>query len=337
MRKALPINSRDVARLAGVSQSTVSKVANNNMCITVETRARVIRAARELGYVLNPRKSSYRRIAVIIPGQQYVGYIASMLSGVSQELLRRGMEMEIVPDTRLSILNERCVGGAIALSWENKFYNEWKKTITLPLVRINGASDHLNNCYSVCPNGIYSLQKLINQLWELKHRKIAFFFFNDYEHEIHNVARRLEGFLAAMQSHGMGDPEQYCFFDCLQKTSEELVQQLVTWHREGMTALIFAGAIGTGKMMQCIQLAGLRVPQDLSVIGWEQHDLSCYTIPPLHTLSPDPEEISRAAVTLLIQMIKRCPDVHDILLPYRWIERESIGIASIPSGNSVAR
>lgn len=326
MRKPLPISSMDVARRAGVSQSTVSKVANNSASLTTETRMRVISAARELGYALTPRKSGYR-VAVIVPEQRFVGYIADMLSGLSQEILDRGMSMEIITDRRLSLLNERCVEGAIGLTWMDHFYAEWAKTMIIPLVRINGQSNHLKNCWSVYPNGIHSLQVLVDRLWNLGHRKIAFFFFNSKEHEIKNVARRLDGFLLAMQSHGVEDAEQYCLFNCLQREGEVLSEQLIAWHREGVTAVIFSNGLGTGKMMQCLQLSGLKVPQDISIVGWEQQYFSAYTIPALSTLYPDPKLFAKAAVTLLIKMIEHHRNLRDVLLPYRWIERDSIGYA----------
>ena len=327
MRKPLPVSSRDVAKRAGVSQSTVSKVANDNTVITAETRARVIRAARELGYVLNSGKKRYR-IAVIVPEQRFVGYIAAMLSGVSQEILGRGMGMEILTDSCISLLNERCIDGAIALCWRNDFYPKWSAVMPLPLVRINGPSNHANNCYSVCPDGMSSMRTLVARMWSMGHRKIAFFLFNTYEHEINNVAKRLDGFLAAMESRGADAPEKYCLFDCLRKEGSELSRQLAAWRREGVTAVIFANPLGTGKMMQCIQLSGLNVPRDISVVGWEQPHFSAYTVPALSTLSPDPEEFAEAAVSLLVKMISRDHrDLHDILLPYQWIERESLSEA----------
>ena len=327
MRKPLPVNSRDVARRAGVSQATVSKVANDNPVITAETRARVICAARELGYDLNSGKKR-RRVAVIVPEQRFFGYVAAMLSGVSQEILGRGMGMEILPDSCISLLNERCIDGAIALSWKNDFCLKWSETMPLPLVRINGPSDHANNCYSVCPDGMSSMRSLLERLRGMGHGKIAFFFFNTYEHEIHNVAGRLEGFLAAMRAGGVNNPEQYCVFDCLRKSGRELSRQLAAWHDEGVTAIIFANQLGTGKMMQCLQFSGLKVPRDISVVGWEQPHFSEYTVPALSTLSPDPGEFARAAVALLVRMISRdFRNLHDILLPYHWIERESLGPA----------
>ena len=323
MRKPLAVNSRDVARLAGVAQSTVSKVANNSANLSDETRRRVIQAARELGYSLNQHKKNYC-IAVIVPESRYIGYIAAMLWSLSQELINKGMRMEILQENNLELLNDRCIDGAISINWKKELTSQWGEMSSLPLVRINAPSNHQNNCYSVCPNGIGSLQKTIDLLWKMGHRKIGFFFFNSLHHEHNNYARRLDGFIQAMEKHGVNAPERYCLFDCLRKESCELISQLQHWYQEGVSAIIFSNALGTGKMMQAIQLAGLRIPEDISVIGWEQPLFSDFTIPPLSTLSPDYENLSKSAVDLLLKLISKRSDVQDILMPYCWIKRESI-------------
>ena len=323
MRPKQSVNSRDVARLAGVSQSTVSKVINNSAVLTAETRARVIQAAQTLGYSLTAHKNKYQ-MALIFPGNSISGYIGDMLTGLLIEMEKRNISVEIVSDKNLGLLNERCVDCAITFDWRKEFFDIYNRTVTLPLVRINGASNHLNDVYSVLIDGIGSMQNLIRRLWKLGHRKIGFFFFDPLEHELDNQAKRQEGFLLAMRSYGVENPEQFCTYDCTNRSNIELIKLLKSWYDDGITALIFANSAGTTKMFSIINALNIKVPGDLTLVGWEDEVVSPFTTPPLSTFYPDPYIQAKAAVDLAEKIITRQKNISDVILPYQWIERKSI-------------
>ena len=326
MRPTLKITSRDVARRAGVSQSTVSKVANNSAVITPETRARVVKAAHDLGYPLIPRNSNYQ-VALIFPGNDMHGYVGEMLAGLTTELLKKNIKLEIVSDDHLELLNERCVNCAISINWQNNFYDHYRKILSLPLIRINGISKHYDNVFSVYPDGIKSLEFLIDKLWKLNHRKIGFFFYNSLKHELNNLAKRREGFLQAMYKRGAENPEEFCAYDCLDRDVDDLAELLQKWYDAGVTALIFSNSRGTAKMMHIVQKLNIMIPEQLSLIGWEASDVSNFTTPPLSTLNPDPREMAQAAINLLEQIMTHRKNIRDIIIPYRWIERNTIAEA----------
>ena len=81
MRPKQKITGSDVARLAGVSQATVSKVANNSVVLTAATRAKVIQAAHELGYPLTPRSRGGHHFALVFPGSAITGYSSGEVVG----------------------------------------------------------------------------------------------------------------------------------------------------------------------------------------------------------------------------------------------------------------
>lgn len=329
MRPKLKVTSNDVARLAGVSQSTVSKVANNSEIVTAATRAKVIQAAHELGYTLTPRTDGLFHVALIIPGPSIVGYTSEVLSGLLIDLLKQKIKLEIVSGNQLEILNERSVNCAISINWEKEFYDSYKRTLSLPLVRIGGASSHHEDIYSVTSDGMFSLKFLVDKLWNLNHRKIGFFFFDPFEHEVNTQSRRRAGFLTAMRSHGVEDPEEFCTYNCTERDEDELVELLRKWYDAGVTALIFANSYGTGKMMKIIRMANIKVPSELSVIGWEFPRVSEYTDPPLSTLDMDPFGLASTAVNLLKQILNKKDNLKDIYLPYKYIERKSVAPARI--------
>lgn len=329
MRPKQKITSSDVARLAGVSQATVSKVANNSAVLTAATRAKVIQAAHDLGYNLTPRNSGEYHFALVFPGGSIEGYSSDLLSGLIVDLLKQKIRMDIVPGNNLEILNERCVNGVIAINWEKDFYERYKRTLSLPLVRIGGASSHHEDIYSVVSDGMTSLKFLVDKLWALNHRKIGFFFFDTYTHEINNQSRRREGFLQAMKNHGVEEPEEFCTYNCMERDSNELSLLLKKWYDSGVTALIFANAYGTGKMMKIIRMTNIIVPREMSVIGWEFSSVSEYMNPPLCTLDMEPFKLAAEAVKLLKQILNKKANIKDVYLPYKYIERESVAPARI--------
>lgn len=329
MRPKQKVTSNDVARLANVSQATVSKVANNSAVLTAATRAKVIQAAHTLGYSLAPRNSGLYHFALVFPGGALAGYSSDLLSGLIVDLLKQKIRLEIVPGNDLEILNERCVNGVIAINWEKDFYERYKQTLSLPLVRISGASSHYDDIYSIILDGMFSLKFLIDKLWSLNHRKIGFFFFDTYLHEINNLSRRRDGFLQAMRDHGVENPEEFCTYNCMNRESNELSILLKKWYDSGVTALIFAHGYETGKMMKIIQQAKIKVPSELSVIGWEFAGVSEYMDPPLCTLDMEPFKIASEAIKLLKQILNKKENIKDIYLPYKYIERESVAPARI--------
>ena len=329
MRPKQKVTSSDVARRAGVSQATVSKVVNNSAVLTAATRAKVIQAAHDLGYTLSPRSNGKYHFALLFPGGSLQGYSCDLLSGLIVELLKQKIPMELTPCHNLEILNERCVNGVIAINWEKDFLERYRKTLSLPVVRIAGNPSHKDDIYTVFSDGMTSMKFLIDKLWSLNHRKIGFFFFDTLTHEINNVSKRRDGFLHAMRSHDVENPEEFCTYNCMERDNNELAILLKKWYDSGVTALIFANAYGTGKMMTIINKTKISVPSELSLIGWEFDSVSEYMIPPLNTFDIEPFKVAATAIKLLKQVIDKKGNIKDIYLPYRYIERESVAQARI--------
>ena len=262
--------------------------------------------------------------SLIFPGNSLGGYVGCSLTGVITELQKRNISVEIVSNDNLKLLNERCVSCAITMDWRRDFLKNYHEYVSLPLIRINGESDHLNEVYSVLIDGMTSMQQVTDRLWQLGHRKIGFFFFDSLDHELNNAAKRQQGFLKVMHELGSENPEQFCTYNCTERDSGELAALLKNWYDKGVTALLFANAAGTTKMFSIINSLKINVPDELTLIGWEDEVVSPFTTPPLSTLYPDPYAQARAAVDLLERIMAREQNISDVLIPYQWIERQSI-------------
>lgn len=321
------VTSRIVAGAAGVAQSTVSKVMNNCAGVAPDTRNAVIRIARELGYHASTG-SGRKNIAVVIPFSRcpFEGFIGNMLTELTRELIRRNMRQELISDDDLGLLNERWVDGGISLDWEPELPRRWGEIHLAPLVRINSVSDHCINCYSVCLDGDRSMEELVEYLWSRGHRRIAQIHFESREHERRNMSHRCQGFVAALARRGVSDPMRFCIFNCEQHSVEELAAIIAGLLKQNVTALISSNEMRNLRIDRALRLLNVRVPDDLSWVGWEMEDISPYLTPPLTTLAIDRKAICRSAVELLERCLAHDPTVCDIRIPYHFHERDSVGM-----------
>lgn len=322
------VTSRMVAEAAGVAQSTVSKVMNNSVGVAPETQNAVIRIARELGYHASTRNGR-KTIAVVVPLGRcpFEGFIGNMLTELTRELIRRNMRQELIPDNDLGLLNERWVDGGISLDWEPELPRRWGEIHLAPLIRINSVSDHSVNCYSVCPDGDRSMEELVEYLWIRGHRRIVQLHFESHEHERQNMSRRSQGFIAAMARRNVASPEQLCIFNCERFSIEQLAALIASLLKQKTTALITSNEMRNLRVDRALRILNVRVPQELSWVGWEMEDISQYLTPPLTTLAIDRKAICRCAVELLERCLAHDPTVNDIRIPYHFHERDSVSTA----------
>lgn len=324
------VNTRVIARAAGYSQSTVSKVLNNHPDVAEETRSAVLSAIAELNYQGNRRVQPV--VSIILPGQgaQLQGYSGEMLSELNRALAAAGYRQEIVPEDNLALLNRRYVQGAVAIGWSRALNQIWGEQFSVPLIRLNVPSDHRNNCFSVLVDAERSLERLIGQLYTLGHRRIGFWFTSNRDHEVNNASRRLQGYLAALATRKLNYGERYCVFNALTLPLHDYRELLQRQLADGVSAVITADERGNIRLMQSLQELKVSIPRDLSVIGWELADGSEFFTPPWTSLRFDYRQAAEAAVHLLGQTLagKMPPDV---LIEYRTITRQSVGPAQTQS------
>lgn len=324
------VNTRAIARFAGYSQSTVSKVLNNHPDVADETRAAVLSAIGKFNYQGNRRVQPV--IAIVLPGQgaELQGYAGEMLAALNRALAAQNYRQEIVAEENLSLLNRRYIQGAVAVGWSRTLNQIWSEQFSAPLIRLNVPSDHGKNCFSVLIDGERSLENLVGQLYTLGHRNIGFWFTSGREHELNNASRRLQGYLAALATRRLAYGSKYCVFDALALTIGEYQGVLQRQLADGVTAIITADERGNIRLLQSLQELKVEVPRDLSVIGWELANGSEFFTPPWTSFRFDYRQAAEAAVGLLGQALagKMPPDVK---IEYRVIVRRSVGPAKVQS------
>ena len=323
------ITGTDIARAAGCSQSSVSKVMNNHPHVSEELRKKVMETAAELNYDWNPRRK-LQRVALILPAPwrfRLDGYVASLLDTLIYVLYRRDIRMEIVQEDDLDVLQSHVFDGGISISWEPELTGAWFERFQLPLVRINTnpeLSGRARKLAYVNMDSERSMRILLEKLYSLNHRRIILL--APDPREIEQKRKRYTGFCNYLREKHVIRPEQRCIFDMRAHSFEEnrvLLKQAVS---DGATALIAVDEGAARNALNLIESLKLNVPGRISVVSWEQKDVLSYFDPPISGMSIDYTQLSEAAVDLLSALC-RGEEVSDAYFPFRMIERESVAPA----------
>ena len=184
------VNGRDVAKAAGVSQSTVSRVMNADIRISSDTRRKVLAAARELGYDMRSAAGGWS-VGVLIgykPADAN-GYYTGIFSAVFQELERRGLRMEPIWRTLSTETEVRPIRGLLVLSHPSP--EKLAAAYPLPVVWLNGPSNHLHNICSVNQDSYRGSEMAVRHLAQLGHRDIRYISLESIEQENCKVTETL--------------------------------------------------------------------------------------------------------------------------------------------------
>ncbi len=337
----------DVAREAGVSRATVSYVLNGvvdgKVPISEETRQRVLEAIEDLGYVPDARARALRSgdtktIGLVILDIRNPHFWETA-EGVEQEARAAGYQVllsnialkgeyasEIFKD-----LSQRRIDGLIlpssymAASAESQDSLQRFSKRQMPIVQIG---DHLNG-YSttdiVASNYHEATKEVIGYLLGLNHRRIALLFgVENAEHAMDRLQPYREALLAA------GQPLDDRLIARCGPTIEEGYQatlQLLTLPERPTAILAINDLLAMGAL-RAISDAGLRVPEDISLVGYDDILMARFLVPRLTTVTKDIHVLGRAAVRLLLARIQEPERPRQTeRYPARLIVRESTGPA----------
>jgi DNA-binding LacI/PurR family transcriptional regulator len=327
------VTSKQIGERAGVSQTTVSFVLNNveGVNISPETRQRVKDVARELGYVPDAMARSLARgqssnIGFIIgqPHKQFLidEYLPAVMTGLSRVIGEQDFRLlvEFVahgknPDTYMGLVRGGEVAGAI-LSLYGPTPNDVENIVTLvdegyPIVSIGYLHPRI---HSVSLDRMKGVRQVVQHLIDLGHRRIACITYAPLPLNRHNQRRLLTyretleaariPYDEALVRYGSYDPETgYVAMKSLLQASELPTAVF------GMNDVMAYGA------MAAIHEAGLRIPDDISVVGFDDIRLAAFANPPLTTVHEPAVEHGQRVAEILIALISgQVPDnPHEVI------------------------
>lgn len=329
---------KDVANRVGVSIATVSYVLNGKKSISEATKQKVYEAMEELNYVPNINaqglnSNSSRLIGVVVPqtenGDKLMfqnGFYSEVLGSIEYYARQKGYHVIIsATDTNesyMKLAKQRNLDGIIVIGmYPDEFYKELKKT-DIPIVLIDS---YCNDFYyhSIRIDDAYGSYLATRHLLKNGHRDIAFFVGQIKDNGV--MKKRLQGYKNALDEFGVEFNNKYVFegqidYDSGIKMADKLVDSNLT-----VTSIVCAADLLAIGVMSELYRRGVKVPDDISIVGFDDLEISKYLTPPLTTVHQHISLKGKKAVELLLEHIEKTdlPKQEEVL-PLELVERGSV-------------
>ncbi len=324
---------RDVAKHAGVSPSTVSRVLSGVAYVEPGTKNKVIRAVKELNYKPNMaarslKKGGSKLVALIIPDimnpyyPELVKHMEACASEAGYSLILCGSQGSVKKEAEyLETLQRLFVDGILYVS-STEYIEHVKPYIgSIPMVFVNRTFDVDAPCFSI--NNVEAAYQGIRYLIENGHRKISLYI--SYKDGQHN-RDRLEGCRRAFEDYGIQDYKSYIVrdikseADAYQRTLELMKQ------KDRPTGIFLFGDFMAYGVSLGIKQSGLKIPDDISVVGFDDLPQMKYMDPPLTTIRQDMQELCDAAFENLTDQIRKqsCAAKSNVFFKGNLVVRESV-------------
>jgi LacI family transcriptional regulator len=314
----------DIAKLAGVSYSTVSRVANNYEYVNPNTRERVLAAMKELHYVANPHARSLLSgashvlgLLVHTLGSEYIGEI---FRGIEEELAAVDYDLTVYTTHRQqgketqfvsTITRSFAEGLFLVVPMGRENYLQALHESNFPHVLVDEAIPDGKSLSVGITNreGVYEATRY---LLDLNHRRIGFI--SDLMN-LNTARERLKGYQQALEEFGVVyDPELVCEDDFVRPQPRAVTQKLLILADPPTAILTSSDPIAIRVMETLLHEYSLRVPEDISIVGFDDIPMASLVYPHLTTVRHPLYEMGRTAAKMLLERIQ------DSSLPARHIE-----------------
>lgn len=336
------ITIKDIARETGYSKTTVSFAFNDPQQISAEARTRILETAARLGYVPDPvaRSLSRRRVGTIglllpqpIPFSLQNPYMVRLISGLGEVCNDEGLSLTMLPPKRGSLISSAraaAVDGlvTIGLEPEDEIVGLIKNR-HIPFVTIDAHSEP--GVPSITVDDRAAADAAMSHLLEWGHERIGIVILEDShapdQEEYSGIGRlRMLGYEDALRRHGRScddDGIVQLHEPCSVQGGRLAARALIRAHR-GVTGLVSMSDVMVIGLYEELQHAGIRIPDDVSVVGFDDIFESRLLRPALTTVRQPAEEKGRKAGELLVRMIRDEPVEDSVTFPCELVKRESV-------------
>ena len=322
----------DIGKRLGVSKSTVSKALNNAPDISETLRKTIVETAVEMGYSkLRQNKKEQKKLCILVENMDYTnelhfGY--QIIIGFRQLAEPAGYQVDVIP---LDTAMQRSMGFAafmlqhhypgafnLGMALNDPWMNDLQTSRTPSVLFDNYIPEKPATCYVGIDNS-EGMNLAVKYLKYLGHRKIGYLS-TSLGSYITQVRHRT--FFSALRKNGLkSDPRlagiSFHVSECVQKHVPKLIEQ-------GVTAIICChDQMANAAMVQCRE-AGLKIPEDISIVGFDDLPICAYTEPPMTTVRQDQLLLGKCGYQALESLLEGVP-VGTLLLHASLVERQSCG------------
>lgn len=326
---------KEIAKRAGVSYSTVSRVLNSKKGGRADTRERINNIAKEINYFPHSSAKALvkKRVGVLGIIITRTGefafqnpYYSQILMGISAVASMNNYNMMLSINEKISYVDlyyRRMIDGILVIG--NRLDDELLYNLTnadVKAVVIPGLlNDSKIDIPSVNSENYQSVYRAVSYLIDLGHRRIAFIL--GMMNSKYSV-ERFKAYQAAFNAHGLSYDSRYIVESDFSKTDGfRMMGKLLDLHERPSCVICINDSVTPGALKQ-LNSRGLKIPEDMSVVAIGSSEILDLYEPALTTIKISVTEIGQTATKMLIQLIENgsCPERH-IVVPSEFIIRDS--------------
>jgi len=333
--------SFDIAYSAGVSQSTVSRALRNSPLVSDKTKEKIRQIAKELNYTVDKNASSLRSqtsttLALLLfedpsSDDSLVNpFFLSMLGSITKECGILGYDLlvsfqELDADWHSVFKDSNKADGLILLGYGNYLDYESKLHELVshgtPFVRWGAATKSVNTCSIGCDN-FHGGKQITQHLINLGRKNIAFV--GNVDDGSPEFMNRFEGYSEALQEAGLvvDDSTQRDAVNTEDAGYDAAISLLES--KVKVDAIVVASDLIAAGVLNALQSSGLKVPEEIAIVGFDDIPVARYTQPALTTCRQDSAQAGVLLVDKLVELIKGEP-ISNSFMKTDLIVRDSCG------------
>jgi LacI family transcriptional regulator len=332
---------KEVAKLAECSIATVSNTLNNKGRISKEVRERILEICQKHGYSPNSAGRNLRRqqnetigllfypnCGAIFRNIFYAEIMEALeaeTTGKGYDLLLAGFENSGSQDSMPRFVQQGKVDGIVMLG---RFPRADVKRISdygVPLLQLDNFRSQIKVDY-VTSDGFTGSKEIVDELVKLRHRRIVFM---AYSHEDTNADQREAGFQAAAEAHQLPKTLSTSIRDFEDtQTAYSRLKKLLQSKRPP-TAVVAVNDTLAIELQQCLQQDGYSIPEDISIVGFDDDDICQKATPKMSSVRVDKKLLGKTGAQMIIDRINNPQNAtKSVHMPVEVVLRDSVGTPS---------
>jgi DNA-binding LacI/PurR family transcriptional regulator len=331
------VSIKDIARIAKVSPSTVSRALNADPRISEATTDRILNLARKMGYtpslIARDLVTQQTNTIGLVMSRISDLFVADLVIGVEQAARRYGYSVFLISSYRdaqrekkaVQSLHERRTTGIIVTGSQiDEGYLALRARFPQPIVLINCRAYP----YSISSDNLAGARQAVEHLVQLGHHRIAYLA-NPKSRQAN--LDRLAGYEAILNQVDLPlEQELVVAGDGTMAGGQQAAERLLALSSPPTAMFCFNDLMAIGALCALSQ-AGLRVPADCSLVGFDDLEVAAYCCPPLTTVRQHRDRLGQRAMHMLHQLIQGRDEVQAEILPAELVVRKTTGPAAAPA------
>lgn len=320
-------NVRSIARAAGVSITTVSRVLNNHPQVSADVRRRVLAASNSAGYVPPSGRRCTTNIAFMYTGDPSLSspFDAAVMSGLYEGLQERAYDLLVLDAQRARLSGESYTqmfmrkgirGAILRTTAQTREVCEDIAAEGFPAVVAGDRFDHPKVSYLYSDSRLSS-REAIEHLIAQGHRRIAICVnvVDDSDH-----ADRLAAYRDALAAHGIAFDERLVLrLPANRQGGEQALRRLIAMPIQPTAAFLTDPMVAIGALAEAGK-KGVRIPDDLSIVGFDDGEARYAVCPELSAVCQNARTLGRAAIESLARLIEGIGDIPIRISMPTWFE-----------------